>query len=248
MFDMFENSDRQQGRLSVAMVLFHKLTLLDLIGPATALGFYADVHLVAKTMDPVESDQGVKILPTCTFDECPKDLDVLFVPGGVGVLDAMVDVELLHFVRDRGERAGYVTSVCTGSLVQGAAGLLKGYEATTHWGWHDVLSSLGAKPVKKRVVRDRNRLSGGGVTAGLDFGLELLAILRGEEAAMTVQLLMEYDPAPPFDVGNPEKAGQALVENAQRVLNARAECGIMIDRQREFGFPLENNLLSNAST
>ncbi len=246
MLDILNNIDSQK-KLSVAMVLFHRVTLLDLIGPATALGFHADVHLVAKTMDPVASDQGVKILPTCTFDECPKDLDVLFVPGGVGVLDAMMDLELLHFVRDRGERAGYVTSVCTGSLIQGAAGLLKGYEATTHWGWHEVLSSLGAIPVKKRVVHDRNRVSGGGVTAGLDFGLGLLAILRGEEAARTVQLMMEYDPEPPFDVGTPDKAGRATVENAQRVLNATAECRIMIDRQKELGFPLERNLSSNAS-
>jgi cyclohexyl-isocyanide hydratase len=120
-------------------------------------------------------------------------------------------------------------------------GLLKGYEATTHWGWHEILSSLGVKPVQKRVVRDRNRLSGGGVTAGLDFGLKLLAILGGEEAARTVQLLMEYDPAPPFNVGNPEKAGHALVENAQRILKARAGCKLTIEQQQEFEFPLENN-------
>lgn len=246
MLDILNNVDGQK-KLSVAMVLFDRLTLLDLIGPATALGFHADVHLVAKTMDPVGSDQGVRILPTCTFEDCPKELDVLFVPGGVGVLDAMVDLELLHFVRDRGERAGYVTSVCTGSLVQGAAGLLKGYEATTHWAWHEVLSSLGAIPVKRRVVHDRNRVSGGGVTAGVDFGLGLLAILRGEEAAKTVQLMMEYDPEPPFDVGTPDKAGPALIENAQRVFDAAAECRIMIDRQKKSGFLLENNHLSNAS-
>jgi cyclohexyl-isocyanide hydratase len=240
-------STNDNTKLSVAMVLFPRLTLLDLIGPATALGFYADIHLVAQTMDPVESDQGIRILPTCTFEQCPGDLDVLFVPGGVGVLDAMVDVQLLRFVRDRGERAGYVTSVCTGSLIQGAAGLLKGYEATTHWGWHEVLSSLGAIPVRKRVVHDRNRVSGGGVTAGVDFGLALLAVLRGEEAAKTVQLMMEYDPAPPFDVGTPEKAERAMIENAQRMLNAPAESRVMIDRQKEWGFPLERNFPSTAS-
>jgi cyclohexyl-isocyanide hydratase len=233
-------------KLSVAMVLFPRVTLLDLIGPATAWGFYADIHLVSNTMAPVSSDQGVSILPTCTFDECPKDLDVLFVPGGMGVIDAMVDVELLRFVRDRGERAGYVTSVCTGSLIQGAAGLLKGYEATSHWGWHDVLESLGAIPVKQRVVHDRNRLSGGGVTAGLDFGLTLLALLRGEEAAKSVQLMMEYDPSPPFDVGTPDKAGAELVELADRTFNARAECVTMIARQKASGFLLEQDSVLDA--
>ncbi|WP_050044064.1 DJ-1/PfpI family protein [Bradyrhizobium sp. LTSPM299] len=233
------NGDRPDRKLSIAMVLFPRLTLLDLIGPATALAFYADIHLVSSSMKPVSSDQGVTVLPTCTFDDCPEDLDVLFVPGGMGVIDAMVDVELLRFVRDRGERAGYVASVCTGSLIQGAAGLLKGYRATSHWGWHDVLASFGAIPVKQRVVTDRNRMSGGGVTAGLDFGLTLLASLRGEEAAKSVQLMMEYDPAPPFDVGTPDKAGEALVRIAEQALNAPNECATMIARQKASGFLLD---------
>src|ERR1700722_8590516 len=113
MVDVRVASDIPDRKLSIAMVLFPRMTLLDLIGPATALAFYADIHLVANTMKPVSSDQGVTILPTCSFSECPKDLDVLFVPGGMGAIDAMVDVELLRFVRDRGERAGYVASVCT---------------------------------------------------------------------------------------------------------------------------------------
>ena len=241
MLDMQSTADLPPKKLSIAMVLFSRMTLLDLIGPATALGFYADIHLVSNTMEPVSSDQGVTILPTCSFDDCPKDLDVLFVPGGMGVIDAMVDVELLRFVRDRGERAGYVTSVCTGSLIQGAAGLLKGYQATSHWGWHSVLASLGAIPVKQRIVRDRNRVSGGGVTAGLDFGLALLALLRGEEAAKSVQLMMEYDPAPPFDVGTPDKAGAVLVSIAEQALNSPAECVTMIARQKASGYLLERD-------
>jgi cyclohexyl-isocyanide hydratase len=241
MVDVHAVSDIPDRKLSIAMVLFPRMTLLDLIGPATALAFYADIHLVASTMKPVSSDQGVTILPTCSFSECPKDLDVLFVPGGMGAIDAMVDVELLRFVRDSGERAGYVASVCTGSLIQGAAGLLKGYQATSHWGWHGVLASLGAIPVKQRIVRDRNRVSGGGVTAGLDFGFALLAMLRGEEAAKCVQLMMEYDPAPPFDVGTPDKAGAALVEIAEQALNAPAECATMIARQKASGFLLDRD-------
>jgi cyclohexyl-isocyanide hydratase len=241
MLDTQSSRDIVKKKLSVAMVLYPRMTLLDLIGPATALAFYADIHLVSRTMKPVSSDQGVTILPTCSYDDCPKDLDVLFVPGGMGVIDAMADVELLRFVRDRGERAGYVTSVCTGSLIQGAAGLLKGYQATSHWGWHRVLASFDAIPTKQRIVRDRNRVSGGGVTAGLDFGLALLALLRGEEAAKTVQLMMEYDPAPPFDVGTPDKAGPALVDIAEQFLNARAECATMIARQMASGFLLETD-------
>lgn len=239
MLDTQSSGDMPEKKLSVAMVLYPRMTLLDLIGPATALAFYADIHLVSGSMKPVSSDQGMTILPTCSYDDCPKDLDVLFVPGGMGVIDAMVDVELLRFVRDRGERAGYVTSVCTGSLIQGAAGLLKGYEATCHWGWHPVLASFGAIPIKQRIVHDRNRVSGGGVTAGLDFALALLALLRGEEAAKTVQLMMEYDPAPPFDAGTPDKAGPALVELVDKAFNVSGECATMVARHKASGFLLE---------
>jgi cyclohexyl-isocyanide hydratase len=226
-------------KFSVGIVLFPKVTLLDLIGPATALDFHANIFLVAKTLDPVFSDQGVGIVPTHTFEDCPKNLDVLFVPGGVGVLEAMTDRDLLRFVKDRGQTADYVTSVCTGSLIQAAAGLLEGYEATTHWAWHEVLTAFGAIPVKARVVADRNRLSGGGVTAGIDFGLQLLALLRGPEAAKSVQLMMEYDPSPPFEAGSPDKAGVGIVAIAQQVLNAPAECVTMIKRHQDAGFLLE---------
>ena len=145
--------------------------------------------------------------PTTTFADCPRDLDVLFVPGGVpGTLTMMEDPEVLAFLADRGSRARFVTSVCTGSLVLGAAGLLKGYKATSHWLTRDVLAEFGAIPTAGRIVVDRNRVTGGGVTAGLDFGLELVAQLRNRDYAEAVQLYLEYDPQPPFDSGTPEKA------------------------------------------
>jgi cyclohexyl-isocyanide hydratase len=228
----------KEKKFLVGMVMFDGFTLLDLVGPQTALGFHGEIKLIAKNREPVTTDGGIQVIPNCTFDDCPTNLDVLFVPGGVGVLNAMVDRELLSFVSDRGQRARYVTSVCTGSLIQGAAGLLVGYEATTHWAWHDVLASLGAKPVKKRIVSDRNRLSGGGVTAGIDFGLTLLALLRGKGAAETVQLMMEYDPGPPFDCGIPKKATKNSIDIANAVMNAPAECSLMISRQEKTGFLL----------
>jgi cyclohexyl-isocyanide hydratase len=145
--------------------------------------------------------------PTRTFTDCPEKLDVLFVPGGVpGTLTMMEDKEVLDFLADRGAKAKWVTSVCTGSLILGAAGLLKGYRATSYWATLDVLPTFGATPVKRRVVTDRNRITGGGVTAGLDFGLDLVARLRTPEYAKAVQLYLEYDPAPRFNAGSPAKA------------------------------------------
>lgn len=189
----------------IAMLCYPGMTILDLIGPqymfAALMG--ATVHLVGKTRDPMTSDTGVTMIPTATFDQCPKDLTVLFVPGGTtGTLAAMRDDATRNFVADRGARAQYVTSVCTGALVLGAAGLLKGYRATTHWGALETLADCGATPVAERVVRDRNRITGAGVTAGLDFGLTMVAELRDPFYAQGVQLGCEYDPAPPFNAGS----------------------------------------------
>ncbi|MFL9886713.1 DJ-1/PfpI family protein [Paraburkholderia agricolaris] len=204
--------------IHVAMLVFPGFTLLDLVGPQTTLSFHTTVHLVAKTLEPVACDSGIKIVPTCTLVDCPQYVDVLFVPGGFGTADAMEDDETIAFLRDRGARARFVASVCTGSLIQAAAGLLEGYEATTYWAHLDILSILGAKPVSKRVVIDRGRMSGGGVTAGIDFGLSLLAELRGELTARTMQLLMEYDPTPPFNCGNPADAGPEVTAQAKAAL------------------------------
>jgi len=213
----------QSRPINVVMLLFPGFTLLDLAGPQSALGFHTSVQLVAKTAEPVASDSGPRLVPTCTFANCPQQIDVLFVPGGFGTADVMEDEETIAFLRDRGSKARYIASVCSGSLIQGAAGLLTGYQATTHWVHHDVLAVLGASPVHRRVVVDRNRISGGGVTAGIDFGLELLAVLRGELTARVMELMMEYDPAPPFNGGTPDKAGAEITGLARAALDDAAK-------------------------
>jgi cyclohexyl-isocyanide hydratase len=218
--------------LHIGFLLFPQVTQLDLTGPAQVLSRVpnAKVHLVWKSLVPVRTDVGFDIVPTDTFDTCPP-LDVLCVPGGFGMADLLTDDETLHFLRGQGEDARYVTSVCNGSLVLGAAGLLQGYRSACHWAWRKYLPRFGATAVAERVVRDRNRLSGGGVTAGVDFALTLAAELAGDEVAKTLQLAFEYDPAPPFDSGTPEKAGPervaALLE-VQAVRFAKAE--IQIER------------------
>ncbi len=193
----------------VAMLLYPGVTLLDLVGPQAVLAPSCNVHIVWKNTDLLETDSGIVMKATSTLEECPKNLDVLFVPGGE--FSIMQDEGVLRFLADRGSRARYVTSVCGGSIVLGAAGLLQGYEATSHWSARDKLPLFGATPVEARVVRDRNRISGGGVTAGIDFGLVLLAELLGEDVAKMSQLALEYDPAPPFDAGTPAKAGPEIM-------------------------------------
>ncbi|WP_156754385.1 DJ-1/PfpI family protein [Actinokineospora pegani] len=202
----------------VAMLLYPGLTNLDLVGPHAVWSWAMDVHLVWKDLDPVETDSGMKILPTTTLANCPADVDVLFVPGGAGTSDAIADPEVLDFLADRGSRARYVTSVCTGSLILAAAGLLRGYRAGTHWAFREHLAPMGAECVAERVVVDRNRVTGGGVTAGIDFGLTVLAELAGDDRARFAQLVLEYDPAPPFDAGAPEKADPATVEAVRSIL------------------------------
>lgn len=206
------------GSETIAMLVYPGFTALDLVGPHYMLTSLmgATTRIVAKTRDSVKSDAGLVIVPDATFDETAKDLDILFVPGGTnGTLAAMKDDATLAFLADRGGRARFVTSVCTGSLVLGAAGLLDGYAATSHWLTRSVLPVFGAKPVDRRVVRDRNRITGAGVTAGLDFGLSLVGELRDRLYAESVQLLAEYAPEPPFAAGSPQTApepAKALVE------------------------------------
>ena len=198
----------------IAMVLYPGFTALDLVGPQYMFGnlMGATVDLVAETMAPVESDTKLSILPTRTFEDCPRDLDLLFVPGGgQGTLAAMSNGRLIEFLADRGSRAGLVTSVCTGSLVLGQAGLLRGYRATSHWVALSLLSDFGATPVDARVVEDRNRITGAGVSAGLDMGLRVVARMRDREYAEAVQLLAEYAPQPPFNAGSPATASPKLV-------------------------------------
>lgn len=203
----------------IAMLIYPAFTAQDLIGPHTLLAgpSNAQVHLVWKDKSAVPIDRGgVSVNPTTTFAECPRDLDVLFVPGGLdGTTAAIGDREILDFLADRGKRAKYVTSVCTGSIVLGAAGLLNGYKATSHWATRDILPLLGATPVAQRVVEDRNRITGAGVTSGLDFGLILAARLWNEQFAKMLQLLNEYDPQPPLHAGSPETAGPEITERVR---------------------------------
>jgi cyclohexyl-isocyanide hydratase len=208
----------------IGFLLFPNVTQLDLTGPAQILGRVpgAQVHLVWKTREPVMTDVGFSINPTTTFAECPQ-LDVLCVPGGFGIGQLFGDGDTLSFLRRQGEEARYVTSVCNGSLVLGAAGLLDGYRSACHWMWRHYLPRFGAIPVAGRVVRDRNRISGGGVTAGIDFGLALAAELAGEEVARMLQLTFEYDPQPPFDCGSPERAGAELVAKLREVQAGRVK-------------------------
>jgi cyclohexyl-isocyanide hydratase len=202
-------------RPKVGMLIHDDMILLDLVGPLTIFNIMqADVHLIARSMQPVISEVRISVAPTDSFDNAPKAFDVLFVPGGLkGTVAAMKDSATLDFIKDRGATAGLVTSVCTGSLVLGAAGLLNGYEATSHWYVRDHLSLMGAKVRKERIVVDRNRITGGGVTAGIDFGLTIAARLSGQDLAKRAQLLIEYDPQPPFDAGSPERAGAGVVKD-----------------------------------
>lgn len=200
--------------LTIGMVVYPGMFLLDLVGP---LAFFESllnkkIHLLWKDLKPVgggnpQSKVLIPVTPTTTFSDCPKKLDVLFVPGGAtGTLQLMEDEEVLQFLIDQAPRSRYIASVCTGSLILGAAGLLNGYKATSHWMTIDALSELGAIPIRERVVIDRNRITGGGVTAGMDFGLALIALLRNKSYAEAVQLYLEYDPKPPFNAGSPAKA------------------------------------------
>ncbi|HEV2569693.1 DJ-1/PfpI family protein [Sphingomonas sp.] len=205
--------------MQISFLLFPHVTQLDLTGPAQVLSRLPDakVELVGKTSDAVPTDAGFPLLPTATFDTAGTP-DILCVPGGFGVTGAMEDEATLAWLRHTAEQAQWITSVCTGALVLGAAGLLRGYRATTHWASHEWLAAFGAIPVKERVVFDRNRVTGGGVTAGIDFGLALAARIAGEDHARFIQLSLEYDPAPPFDAGSPDKASSATLERYQKLV------------------------------
>ena len=209
--------------LSVAFLLFPNVTQLDLTGPAQVLSRLGNttVHLVSRNLDPVPTDAGFSLLPTDTFADVAS-ADIICVPGGLGTVEVMQDAQTLDWVRQVAREADWVTSVCTGSLVLGAAGLLKGYRATTHWASHEQLGFFGAIPTKQRIVLDRNRLTGGGVTSGIDFALALTSRIRGEEHAKFIQLSIEYDPHPPFDSGSPEKADPETVERYWALINKTA--------------------------
>src|SRR5256714_6542303 len=193
--------------LQIGLVLFPRVTQLDFTGPLQVFSSLpgARVHLIWKRIEPVSSDSVLTLTPTTTFADCPQ-LDVICVPGGLGTDDMINDEEMLAFLRKQAEGAKYITSVCTGSLVLRAAGLLRGYRAATHWTAMDFLSEFGAMPAKTRVCVDRNRVTGGGVTAGIDFALTLVSIMVNRQTAEAIQLGLEYNPAPPFNAGSPDTA------------------------------------------
>lgn len=218
--------------LQIGFLTFPGVQQLDLTGPYDVLTHASNVQvrLVWKTLDPVRASSGMLLIPDTSFEDCPP-LDVLCIPGGQGVGALMEDPVTLDFIKRQASGAKYVTSVCTGSLVLGAAGLIKGKRATTHWAFHHLLEALGAQPVHERVVRDGNLMTGGGITAGIDFGLALLAELVGDEDAQAIQLQMEYAPAPPFNSGSPDTAPKAIVDRVWLDTEpARIQRGAIVER------------------
>ena len=218
--------------LQIGIVVFPKVTQLDFTGPLQVFSSLPDatVHLIWKRIEPVASDTALTVLPTTSFADCPQ-LDVICVPGGAGTDDMVNDEEVLDFVRVQSAHAKYVTSVCTGSLVLGAAGLLKGYKATTHWTAMEYLGPYGALPTKTRVCVDRNRITGGGVTAGIDFALTLVSHLVDRPTAEMIQLRLEYNPAPPFTSGSPDTAPPDVLARLQQRNAANREYRSAANRQ-----------------
>ncbi len=200
----------------IGLLLFPDITQLDMTGPYEVFTKFpgAEVHLIAKSLDPVVANGGMRIIPDTTMSNCPQ-LDLVCVPGGAGMNPLLNDPETLDFLKRQAASARYVTSVCTGALVLGAAGLLKGKRAATHWMSREMLASFGAIPVAQRVVTDGNVITGGGVTAGIDFALTVAAEAFGPDVAKSIQLAIEYDPHPPYNAGSPEGAGEAIVAKAR---------------------------------
>ena len=218
--------------LQIGLVIFPKVTQLDLTGPVQVFSSVpgAKLHLIWKRIEPVPSDSVLTLTPTTTFADCPQ-LDVICVPGGVGTDDMINDADMLDFLRRQAAGAKYITSVCTGSLVLGAAGLLRGYRAATHWTAMDFLEAFGATPTATRVCIDRNRVTGGGVTAGIDFALTLVSIMVDRPTAEAIQLRLEYNPAPPFNSGSPDTAPpEILALIREKIAPAQARRAEAIDR------------------
>lgn len=204
------------GSEEIVILIYPGFTAIDALGPEYVLSgmMGSRVRLVAKDTAPVKCETGFEILPQLTFEDCPKHPTLLLVPGGTaGTLDAMKDRQTLEFIRDVGRQSAMVGSVCTGSLLLGAAGLLSGYTATSHWQTLELLPLVGATPSEARVVFDRDRVTCAGVTAGLDFAFEMVKHYRGDFYAKGMQLLAQYDPDPPFpEAGNPKTADPAVVD------------------------------------
>jgi cyclohexyl-isocyanide hydratase len=210
--------------MNIVFVLFDNVTQLDFAGPVQFLSRLpgGNVFVVSKDGAAVTTDSGFSIVPGGSFADCPQ-ADIICVPGGHGVRDAIADPAIIDFVRDQARGATWVTSVCTGSFILGAAGLLEGKRASTHWAYTHLLPLFGATHEAARVVRDGNLVTAGGVTSGIDFALELIAMISGEGVARSIQLALEYDPAPPFKGGTPDTApAQILSSLRERVYDSAA--------------------------
>ena len=232
--------ERERPGLVIGMVLFPGLTQLDLTGPYEVFSRIpgARVKLLAANMDPVISEWGLTMIPDTVFANAGA-LDILCVPGGWGVNAQLENAALLTFLRDQGDRSRYVTSVCSGALLLGAAGLIRGYRATTHWMSLDMLELFGAVPVDERVVIDRNRITGGGVTAGIDFGLVVAGELLGPSVSQEIQLAIEYQPSPPHQSGlpglAPARVREAVLRRAGPSLEERRHIVQRVASLRQFG-------------
>lgn len=210
-----------QKKFRIGFLLYPGLTQLDLTGPAQILGRMPNTSLyfVARTRAPIVDEAGLTILPTHEIDSCPS-LDMICVPGGYGCIEVIQDSEVLGWLKSQAQSAQFVTSVCTGSLILGAAKLLHGKKAACHWAWRDLLSEFGAAPVSSRIVEDGNVITGGGVTAGIDFAFYIVEKLHGREFAEVLQLVLEYDPTP-FARGTPSKARPIAVIAAKKLMDER---------------------------
>ncbi len=215
----------------IGLLIFPDITQLDLTGPYEVFTKFPDVeiHLIWKDLAPITAGGGLQMLPNTTFAQCPQ-LDLICVPGGAGMNALLNDLDVLDFIQRQAKAARYVTSVCTGSLVLGAAGLLKRKRAACHWMSREMLSAFGATPVAGRAVIDGNVITGGGITAGIDFAFVVAAEVFGEEVAKSIQLAIEYDPQPPFNAGSPEGAGSDLVTMTRaKSAKRQAERQIAVD-------------------
>lgn len=210
--------------MQVGFLLFPHVQSLDLVGPLDVLAAVPEVtiHLLAPEAGLLQASSGLHLMADTAFADCPA-LDVLCVPGGAGIDAVMADDRYLAFIRAQAGQVNYLTSVCTGALALGAAGLLGGRRVTTHWAYHHLLEAFGAQAIAERVVRDGSLISGGGVTAGIDFALVVVAELFGEERAQHIQLALEYAPAPPFASGHPSEAPAVIVEAQMAALRAKVE-------------------------
>ncbi|UXM94449.1 DJ-1/PfpI family protein [Bartonella sp. HY329] len=234
-----------EKKLHITYLIFDGVTSLDFIGPSTALSkSLFNIDFVAKDKNPIFDDNGLGLIPTATFSDM-KQTDILCVPGTANPYIQIVKKDMIDWVAQIGQKASWVTSVCTGSFILGAAGLLKGYKATAHWTMINDLAYFGAIPTHERIVKDRNRLTGGGITSGIDFGLTLLATLKGIDIAQAIELSMEYDPNPPFKTGSPRLAPAKIVEKEQKKFNQWLEMvtpnkeKILVEAAKQLGVTLD---------